>query len=217
MIDLNPLVIDRHSIPPPAHAAAEERECTWYSITDRIDYLPGGLASGSISYTCAFHDLPQGLQTHCFAPLGVELREKWTVAGVLPGEAPEPVEIGLDAPTQGLYLREDVELRCNVIMAKFVKKTLTKAHTTVVQRIGEKAKKIEGERSQQPQQHSSSLPASPYSQHGQREQGNFFPQGQHGQHGQHGYGQGYSIPPGVQQQQQQQQYQQQQQQRHELS
>ncbi|KOS22819.1 hypothetical protein ESCO_003899 [Escovopsis weberi] len=139
MIDLNPLVTARRRIPAPAHALPDERACAWYAITDRIAYLPGGLASGAVEYTAAFHDLPHGLQTHCHAPMGVDLRERWTVGGTLPGEPPEPVEIGLGAPPDGLYIREDVELRCSIVMAAFVKKTLKKAHGTVVRALAERA------------------------------------------------------------------------------
>lgn len=71
MIDLNPLVKERHPIPTPPHAPADEQDCRWYSLTDKISYLPGGLVTGDVTYTCAFHDLPTGLQTHCYAPAGL--------------------------------------------------------------------------------------------------------------------------------------------------
>ncbi|KAL7924239.1 hypothetical protein ACQKWADRAFT_24221 [Trichoderma austrokoningii] len=135
MIDLNPLVTDRHIIPPPPHALPEEHVCTWYSITDKISYLPGGLVTGAVSYTAAFHDLPTGLQTHCHAPMGVDLREKWSVAGSEPGEAPEPMELGLGAPRTGLYIREDVIITCNMVMAGFIKKTIKKAHGVLIDTI----------------------------------------------------------------------------------
>jgi hypothetical protein len=139
MIDLNPLVQDRHIIPPPPHALPEEHVCTWYSITDKISYLPGGLVTGAVSYTAAFHDLPVGLQTHCHAPMGVDLREKWSVAGSEPGEEPEPMELGLGAPRTGLYIREDVIITCNVVMAGFIKKTIKKAHGLLVEALSSKA------------------------------------------------------------------------------
>ncbi|GAP82706.1 putative NACHT and WD40 domain [Rosellinia necatrix] len=139
MIDLNPLIIERHPISPPPHAPDEETRCVWWSLTDRISYLPGGLVSGQIEYTAAFNDLPDGIQTHCYAPLSTDIRERWTLGGTLPGEPLEPVEIGLGAPRQGLYLREDVELRCNFMMAGFVKKTLKNAHGTLVERLCQKA------------------------------------------------------------------------------
>ncbi|RFU72305.1 hypothetical protein TARUN_9958 [Trichoderma arundinaceum] len=139
MIDLNPLVTDRHIIPPPPHALPEEHVCTWYSITDKISYLPGGLVTGAVSYTAAFHDLPVGLQTHCHAPMGVDLREKWSVAGSEPGEEPEPMELGLGAPRTGLYIREDVIITCNVVMAGFIKKTIKKAHGTLIEALSVKA------------------------------------------------------------------------------
>jgi DNA-binding Lrp family transcriptional regulator len=93
MIDLNPLVIERHPINPPTHAGADEQSCVWYSITDKISYLPGtDLVRGDVTYTCAFHDLPHGIQTHCYAALGLEIRDKWSVGGSEPGETPEVQE-----------------------------------------------------------------------------------------------------------------------------
>ncbi|KAK0102895.1 hypothetical protein ONS95_000910 [Cadophora gregata] len=135
MIDLNPLVIERHPIKPPPNATPEEYHCDWYSLTDRVQYLPGGLASGQVTYTCCFHDLKDGLQTHCYAPMGLDIKGKWTLGGSLPGEPIAPVELGLGAPLQGLWLREDVDMRCNIMMGGFVKKTLKKAHSSLVGRL----------------------------------------------------------------------------------
>lgn len=142
MIDLNPLVKERHRIQPPAHASADERNCVWYSLTDEISYLPG--ASSAVSYTCAFHDLPGvGLQTHCYAPMGLDIRDRWSVGGTALGEPQQPRELGLDLPAQGLYLREDVDIRCNVLMTAFVKKTLKKSHGALVVKLAEKAAAVE--------------------------------------------------------------------------
>lgn len=146
MIDLNPLVIERHFINPPKNVEPDEKNCVWYSMTDKIDYLPGGKVSGDVSYTCAFHDLPNGIQTHCRAPLGVDIREKWTLNGSLPGEPPEPAEIGIGAPASGLYIREDVDLRCNVLMTRFVKKNLQKSHAALVDKLVARAKEISAQR-----------------------------------------------------------------------
>lgn len=140
MIDLNPLVIERHAIPAPDHAEPDEHSCAWYSITDKISYIPGSdLLSGEVSYTAAFHNLSDGLQTHCHAPMGLDLRERWSVGGRLPHEPPETQELGLGAPATGLYIREDIDFRCNFLMAGFVRKTLSKAHGTVVEAMGRKA------------------------------------------------------------------------------
>ena len=134
LISLNPLVTAHSPIAPPAHAAADEEQCAWYSVTDRISFVPGvKAASGTVSYTSAFLDLPSGVQTHSYAPLGVDLRSRWTICGNEAGEKPQPVELGLvDAPRSGLYLREDTDLRCSFAVAAFVKKTLKKAHGTLV-------------------------------------------------------------------------------------
>ncbi|KAM3482230.1 hypothetical protein MY8738_004069 [Beauveria namnaoensis] len=147
MIDLNPLVTARYRIPAPSSAPPDEAACAWWAVTDRIAYLPGGLATGSVSYRCVFLDLPGvGLQTHCYAPMGVDLRTRWSVSGggsgsSAAGEAREQVELGIDdAPTpEGLYLYEDTELRCSVIMKAFVKKTLKGAHKRLVERLAQRA------------------------------------------------------------------------------
>jgi len=139
MIDLNPLVEERHPIKPPPEATAEEYHCQWYQLTDRVSYLPGGLMTGKVSYNACFHDLKQGLQTHVYAPMGLNIKGKWSVGGSLPGEPVAPVELGLGAPISGLYLREDVDMKCNIMMTAFVKKTLKKAHSHLVDRLVVKA------------------------------------------------------------------------------
>ncbi|KAK3190914.1 hypothetical protein K4F52_003231 [Lecanicillium sp. MT-2017a] len=137
LISLNPLVTEYSRIAAPTHAAADEEQCAWYSVTDRISFVPGvKAASGSVSYTTAFFDLAAGVQTHSYAPLGVDLRSRWTICGNEPGEKPQPVELGLAAaPRSGLYLREDTDLRCSFAMAAFVKKTLRKSHATMVEAL----------------------------------------------------------------------------------
>ncbi|KAF4626100.1 hypothetical protein G7Y89_g12061 [Cudoniella acicularis] len=151
MIDLNPLVEERHPIKPPPNATPEEYHCLWYSLTDRISYLPGGMMSGKVSYNCCFHDLENGLQTHCYAPLGLNIKGKWTLGGSLPGEPVAPVELGVGAPLQGLWLREDVDMKCNIMMTSFVKKTLKRAHSHLVERLLVKAQIIEAaEENQRP-------------------------------------------------------------------
>ncbi|KAE8450545.1 hypothetical protein EG329_006276 [Mollisiaceae sp. DMI_Dod_QoI] len=143
MIDLNPLVEERHPIKPPPNATAEEYHCIWYSLTDKVQYLPGGLASGKVSYTCCFHDLENGLQTHCYAPMGLNIKGKWTLGGSLPGEPVAPVELGINTPLSGLWLREDVDMKCNFMMTSFVKKTLQKAHSKLVDRLLVKAQIVD--------------------------------------------------------------------------
>ena len=57
----------------------------------------------------------------------------------MPGEPQEPTELGVGLPKHGLWLREDVDMRCNVLMTGFVKKTLKKAHGSLVARLVQKA------------------------------------------------------------------------------
>ncbi|KAE8153171.1 hypothetical protein BDV25DRAFT_149810 [Aspergillus avenaceus] len=136
MIELNPLVIRHQPCRPPSFSPADEFHCTWYEMTDRVSYLPGGLIQGNVSYAGCFYDIPRGLQTHVYAPTGLDIREKWSVCGNMPGEPREPVELGIpDAPREGLYLREDVNIRSQIWATAFVKRTLKRAHAVLVDRL----------------------------------------------------------------------------------
>jgi hypothetical protein len=140
MIELNPLVISHTQCKPPANALPDEFHCTWYELTDRVTYLPG--IKGQVSYKACFHDLPRGLQTHVYAPAGLEIKEKWSIGGNEPGEEREVIELGLGhlgVPREGLYLREDIDMNCSIFLTGFVKKTLNKAHGVLVDRLVVKA------------------------------------------------------------------------------
>ncbi|KAK5064280.1 hypothetical protein LTR84_000113 [Exophiala bonariae] len=141
MIELNPLVIEHHPIKTPRDAPADEfLGCVWQELTDKINY---GVAKGKVSYKACFHDTPNGLQTHIYAPLGLDIREKWSIGGTLPGEPPEARELGVETPRQGLYIREDGDMRCNRMLSSFVRKNLDNAHKVLVERILKKAEMVE--------------------------------------------------------------------------
>lgn len=162
MIDLNPTHDERHRIPSPPEATAEEYHCIWYQITDKISYFPG--YKGKVSFKACFHDLAEGLQTHCYAPMGLDIKEKWTLGGNAPGEPVQPAEIGIGAPISGLYLREDVELKCNFLMKSFVRKQLKDALATLVARLLVKSQLLEAaemNRKIEEGEYSPSMPGSP--------------------------------------------------------
>lgn len=138
MIELNPLVIGFERTSPHKDAPADEYHCIWYEITDRVSYLPG--VKGQVKYKACFFDRPIGLQTHCYAPTGLDIKAKWSVGGNMPGEPREARELGVDTPRDGLYLREEVDMRCNIVMTSFVKKNLRNAHKVLVDRL---LKKVE--------------------------------------------------------------------------
>ncbi|KAM4055856.1 hypothetical protein HRG_002783 [Hirsutella rhossiliensis] len=150
VIMLNPLVLSHRPIPAPRTAAADEFYSTWYEIVERIQYVPGiGRAgSGQITFCGCFHDLPWGLQTHVHAPLNIDLRHRYRVAGNQPGvEGPdEQRELGLEelgAPRDGLYLREDIEIKCNIAMVSFVKAQLRAASRQMLDRFIKKAELLD--------------------------------------------------------------------------
>lgn len=149
VITLNPLVLDHKPIKAPRTAASDEYYSTWYEITQQIQYIPGlgRLGAGKISFNGCFHDMPWGLQTHIYAPMSVDLRNRYRIAGNQPGiEPPEQSEIGLGAlgaPSDGLYLRDDVEIKCNVAVMSFVKSQLKSASKEMVGRIIKKAELLD--------------------------------------------------------------------------
>ncbi|KAK4504166.1 hypothetical protein PRZ48_005082 [Zasmidium cellare] len=146
MIELNPLVLRHEITDPPSNAAPDEaRDAIWYEITDQINYLPGGAVKGEVVYKACFYNLPRGLQTHVFAPGGVDIKSKWSVGGSMPGEPREPAELGVNVPRDGLYIKEEVDLRCNVLMSNFVKRNLKKSHLVVADKIVERAEQLSGQ------------------------------------------------------------------------
>ena len=149
MIELNPIVL-RHiqTTPPPNAPQDEASQMKWYEITDEIQYLPGTRLKGQTSYKAGFYNMPNGLQTHVFAPAGVDIQAKWSVGGNASGEEREPIEIGVDKPREGLYMREDVNLRCNVFLMNFVKRNLNKSHKVMVDSLLKKADLAEESKSQ---------------------------------------------------------------------
>ncbi|KAL0932198.1 NACHT and WD40 domain protein [Colletotrichum truncatum] len=149
VITLNPLVLDHKPIKAPRDAASDEYYSTWYEITERVQFIPGigKMGSGKISFNGCFHDMPWGLQTHTYAPMNIDIRIKYRIDGNQPGvEPPQQPEIGmsgLGVPADGLYLREDIEIRCNVTMTSFVKTQLKAASKEMVSRIIKKAELLD--------------------------------------------------------------------------
>ncbi|CAH0058421.1 unnamed protein product [Clonostachys solani] len=149
VITLNPLVLGHTKISPPDNAAADEMHSTWYAIHERVQVIPGTGKVGAkeITFNGCFHDMPWGLQTHIYAPFGIDMRVRYRIAGNQPGvEAPEHRELGfdsLDVPADGLYLREDIEIRCNISIVSFVKAQAKAASKDMVDRIIRKAELLD--------------------------------------------------------------------------
>ncbi|KAK4097241.1 hypothetical protein N658DRAFT_510535 [Parathielavia hyrcaniae] len=149
VITLNPLVLSHKPIPAPQNAETDEYYSTWYEITERIQLVPGigKMGASVIKFNGCFHDMPWGLQTHIYAPMNIDLRHKYRIAGNQPGvESPEVPEIGsaaLGVPADGLYLRQDIEIKCNITMLSFVKSQMKKAGGEMVQRMIKKAELLD--------------------------------------------------------------------------
>lgn len=145
IITLNPLVLSHKAIPAPRDAPSDEYYSTWYEISERIQVVPGAgrLGGSKISFRTCFHDIPTGVQTHAYAPMGIDLRHNYRVAGTQPGEPAEYRELGINAPATGLYLREDIQIRCNFAMVSFVKSQLKSATKVLVDRLIKKAELLD--------------------------------------------------------------------------
>ena len=141
VIELNPAVIEHHSVQPPDDAPPDERSADWHEFTEKIQYLPGlgEMASGKVTSKVVFHDMPSGLKAHVYAPLGLDIRNNWQVQGNQPEETQEASQVDKTAPHDGLHLCEDVDMTCNWILTGFVQGTLERNHADLVDRLIKKA------------------------------------------------------------------------------
>lgn len=142
VIELNPLVTGVKSVDAPRDAVPDEYFSQWYEISEIITWGFG--IKKKIAFKGVFHDQPWGLQTHVYAPMGVDMRNRYSIGGNQPGEPREARELGLDIPHDGLYLREDVEITCGVPMTMgFVKKEAKAATGIMIQRLTRKAELLD--------------------------------------------------------------------------
>ena len=129
---------DRQNIVPPGRTGQWRRHiylCFPRSAKRDSNAL---LRAGRIKYI-SLGPISRCPALQCLITFSTDIREKWTLNGSLPGEPVEPVELGTGAPVTGLYIREDVDMRCSILMAGFVKKTLKKSHASLIERLKIKA------------------------------------------------------------------------------
>lgn len=138
---LNPLVTGVKAIDAPRDCPNEEYFSQWYEISEIITWGFG--MKKKIAFKGVFHDQPWGMQSHVYAPMGVDLRNKYRIGGNQPGEPREPKELGVDTPLDGLYLREDVEIVCNFALASYVKKETKEATGKMIERLARKAELLD--------------------------------------------------------------------------
>ncbi|KAJ5929228.1 hypothetical protein N7454_007076 [Penicillium verhagenii] len=153
IITLNPLVLSHNPIKAPRTAPADEYYSTWYEIFQRVQYVPGigKLGSGKISFKGCFENQTWGVKTHTYAPMGIDLLSKWRVAGTSTlDEDDYQQEQAADleqripgAPARGLYLLEEVEIKCNLTLMSFVKSQLKAASKVLVDRLIRKAELLD--------------------------------------------------------------------------
>ena len=139
---MNPLVTGVRPIEAPRNAGSDEYFSSWYEITEIITWGFG--LKKKIAFNGCFHDQPWGMQSHVFAPMGTDMRQTYRIGGNQPGEPREPRELGVDTPLEGLYLREDVNMTCQVpLAAGFVKKEMKEASAAMIERMRRKAELLD--------------------------------------------------------------------------
>ncbi|KAG5926355.1 hypothetical protein E4U42_003389 [Claviceps africana] len=149
VITLNPLVLDHKPIPAPRDAPSDEFYSTWYEMTDKIQVVPGvgSMGASKLTLTGCFQNMPWGVQMHIYAPLKVDFRCRYEVAGneagIEPAEQRDMELESLGVPEDGLYLRVDIEVKCNVAMAGFVRSQIEASSRKMVERIMKKAELLD--------------------------------------------------------------------------
>lgn len=96
-----------------------------------------------MSYFVCFRDEERGVRTRCYAPLGLEIGNLWSVSG---GGGVEVAgdEKG-DAAQVQLVLTEECTFKCNALVSSFVRKNLRASHKTLVERLVAMAGRVEEE------------------------------------------------------------------------
>lgn len=133
MINVNPYVIDCHRMSPHEPLPnGEDADGDWYSVTEKLPYLPSFIYSFSTIY--AFLDTPTGVIRHSYAPLGLELKSTWCI-----DKLDDEVECGakLDNETRTTVrnLKEHVEMQCHSLLRSFVQSAMENAHSSVVKSL----------------------------------------------------------------------------------
>ncbi|KAJ6086121.1 hypothetical protein N7486_010402 [Penicillium sp. IBT 16267x] len=154
IITLNPLVLSHHPIKAPRNASADEYYSTWYEICQRVQYVPGlgKMGSGKICFKGCFENHPWGVKTHTYPPMGINLLSEFHIAGTqfneLDQESESESQPDLEQripgkPAKGLYLLEEVEIKCNITLMSFVKSQLKAASKVLVDRLIKKAELLD--------------------------------------------------------------------------
>lgn len=142
VIRLNPLVTDTKKIETPQHASPDEYFAQWYEITEKITFLPGW--KKTLKFQGCWYDQPWGVQTHSLMKPLFHLRCTYRIGGNQPGEPRETAELGVNKPSDGLYLREDIQIDLLTgVPASFVKKEMQNASATMIARMKRKAELLD--------------------------------------------------------------------------
>ncbi|KAK5165602.1 uncharacterized protein LTR77_009131 [Saxophila tyrrhenica] len=142
VIRMNPLVTEVKIVEAPRTAASDEFFSNWYEITEIITWGFG--LKKKIKFHGVFHDQPYGMQSHVYAPMNTDMRQTYKIGGNQPGEPREAKELGVDTPENGLYLREDVNIKVNTpLVGGMVEKEMKSASKVMIDRITRKAELLD--------------------------------------------------------------------------
>jgi hypothetical protein len=125
IITLSPLVIEHHAL--PESQGSTSGLSTIYSITDRIEYLPFGLFTGSVTITAEFTNQDDGTMTIRHAPLGFIIKEHWSIQ--------EGLGSSTKQTTKNLVLV--IELIASKLILPLFKNMMVKNHNGYIDRMAE--------------------------------------------------------------------------------
>ncbi|KAI1863600.1 hypothetical protein JX265_008817 [Neoarthrinium moseri] len=131
LMDLGSLTKERHPINPPPEAPPEEHHGAWqwYSITEQFR-LPKDVGSGEFSSKVGFLDLPNGMISHVYSQLGIEVRDHWTI------QSSQSKSSG--GPT--LWVKVESDIKCKFILRSFVKRKVKQSRLGFVNQVLQKTR-----------------------------------------------------------------------------
>jgi hypothetical protein len=139
----------------PAHVApffapATDAPIVTYQVAEAIPIVPGIGSAGTytIQFPAAFQDTVNGLRVWSVAPMGVEVKNVWTIHGTDPHRRAQRLSVDdfvrlRDRPDEARYyewtLFEECEVSCSGMLMPFVKSRLEAGHRNICRKMMEDA------------------------------------------------------------------------------
>ncbi|KAK3382089.1 hypothetical protein B0T24DRAFT_600459 [Lasiosphaeria ovina] len=137
VINLSPIATNHHKLEATSTAGIDtdtNEPRTSYEVTDAVSYLPFGLWDGSLTVAVVFTDHVDGVSAVKHAPLGMTIKERWTVRDTAAGPGEET--------TDGEVLLQ-VELVASQPVVWLTAGMMEKNHNVYIEKLGKLLKTAE--------------------------------------------------------------------------